>query len=66
MTCIDLQYEARGGGRGKVNRATDRTISSFREREGFAGLDMWSVLVVHSEQHVICRWMEGGARKGPR
>ena len=31
----------------------------LREREGFAGLGMWSVLVVQSEQHVIYRLMAG-------
>ena len=30
-----------------------RTLVSFREREGITGFDMWSVLVVQSEQHVI-------------
>ena len=35
----------------------------LREREGFAGLGMWSVLVVQSEQHVIYRLMAGGGRK---
>ena len=37
----------------------------LREREGFAGLGMWSVLVVQSEQHVIYRLMEGGDQGGP-
>ena len=32
----------------------------LREREGFTGLGMWSVLVVQSEQHVIYRLMAGG------
>ena len=36
---------------------------SFLEREVFPGLDMWSVLVVQSEQHVIYRLMAGGARE---
>ena len=27
----------------------------LREREGFIGLDMWSLLVVQSEQHVIIK-----------
>ena len=29
----------------------------------FAGLGMWSVLVVQSEQHVIYRLMAGGGRE---
>ena len=33
------------------------------EREGFAGLGMWSILVVQSEQHVIYRLMVGGGWK---
>ena len=33
-------------------------------RKGFAGLDMWSFLVVHAEQHVIYRLMEGGGGGG--
>ena len=37
----------------------------LREREGFAGLGMWSVLVVRSEQHVIYRLMAGGGQGGP-
>ena len=37
----------------------------LREREGFAGLGMWSVLVVQSEQHVIYRMMAGGGQGGP-
>ena len=36
----------------------------FWEREGFAGLGMWSVLVVQSEQHVIYRLMAGGEKGG--
>ena len=32
-------------------------------REGFAGLGMWSVLVVQSEQYVIYRLMAGGGRE---
>ena len=35
----------------------------LREREGFAGLSMWSVLVVQSEQHVIDRWQAAGRPK---
>ena len=35
----------------------------FREK-GFAGLGMWSVLVVQSEQHVIYRLMAGGGGGG--
>ena len=35
-------------------------------REGFAGLGMWSVLVVQSEQHVINRLMAGGGGGGGR
>ena len=30
-------------------------LTSFWEKEGFARLDMWNVLVVQSEQHVIYR-----------
>ena len=37
----------------------------FREREGFAGLGMWSFLVVQSEQHVIYRLMASGGQGGP-
>ena len=33
-----------------------------REREGFAGLGMWSVLVVQSEQHVVYSLMAGGPK----
>ena len=39
----------------------------LREREGFTGLDMWSVLVVQLEQPVISRLMAGegqGAQAG--
>ena len=36
----------------------------LREREGFAGLGMWSILVVQSEQHVIYRLMAGGGGGG--
>ena len=32
------------------------------ERKCFAGLGMWSVLVVQSEQHMINRWMAGGGQ----
>ena len=32
----------------------------LREREGFTGLGMWSVLVVQSEQHVLNRLMAVG------
>ena len=32
-------------------------------REGFAGLGIWSVLVVHSKQYVIYRLMAGGGRE---
>ena len=35
-------------------------------REGFAGSDMWGVLVVWSEQHMVCRLMAGGGQGGPR
>ena len=48
----DLQYQARRCGHGW-------------EREGFAGLGTWSVLVVQSEQHVIYRLMAGGGQRGP-
>ena len=36
----------------------------LREREGFAGLGMWSVLVVQSEQHVIYRLKAKGWGRG--
>ena len=36
----------------------------LREREGFAGLGMWSILVVQSEQHVIYRLMARGGQGG--
>ena len=35
----------------------------LREREGFAGLGMWSVLVVQSEQHLIYRLRADGGRE---
>ena len=38
----------------------------LREREGFTGLGMWSVLVVQSEQHVIYRLMEVGRGRAGR
>ena len=38
----------------------------LREREGFAGLGMWSALVVQSEQHVIYRLMAGGGREAKK
>ena len=38
-------------------------LELVRERDGFAGLGMWSVLVVQSEQHVINRLMAGGGRE---
>ena len=41
------------------------TSISFWETEGFAGLCMWSVLVVQLEQHVIYRLMAGGGQGGP-
>ena len=37
----------------------------LRERKGFAGLGMWRVRVVQSEQHMICRLMASGGRGGP-
>ena len=37
----------------------------LREREGFAGLGMWSVLVVQSGHHVIYRLMTGEGQGGP-
>ena len=37
----------------------------LREREGFAGLGMWSVRVVQSEQHMICRLTASGGQGGP-
>ena len=42
-----------------------RTTTSFWKRKDFAGLGMWSVLVVQSEQHVIYRLMAGGGQGGP-
>ena len=41
-----------------------RSLTSFWEGEGFAGLGMWSVLVVQSEQHVINRLMAGEGQGG--
>ena len=35
------------------------------EREGFAGLGMWRVRVVQSEQHMICRLTASGGQGGP-
>ena len=37
----------------------------LREREGFPGLGMWSVRVVQSEQHMICRLTARGGQGGP-
>ena len=37
----------------------------LREREGFACLGMWSVRVVQSEQHMICRLTASGGQGGP-
>ena len=37
----------------------------LREREDFAGLGMWSVRVVQSEQHMICRLTASGGQGGP-
>ena len=37
----------------------------LREREGFTGLGMWSVLVVQSEKHVIYRLMADVGQGGP-
>ena len=42
-----------------------RISTSFLEREGFAGLGMWRVWVVQSEQHMICRLMASGGQGGP-
>ena len=42
-----------------------RTSTSFWEREGLAGLGMWSVRVVQSEQHMICRLTASGGQGGP-
>ena len=42
-----------------------RTSTSFWEREGFAGLGMWRVRVVQSEQHMICRLTASGGQGGP-
>ena len=33
--------------------------------EGVAGLDIWSILVVQSEQHVIYSLMEGVGQRSP-
>ena len=55
----DLQYQAIGCCHSKLKRAPRPHF----EREGFATLGMWSVLVVQSEQHVIYRLMEGGGRE---
>ena len=37
----------------------------INEREGFAGLGMWLVRVVQSEQHMICRLTASGGQGGP-
>ena len=37
----------------------------LREKEGFAGLDMWNILMVQSEQHVIYRLNVSGGQGGP-
>ena len=37
----------------------------LREREGFDGLGIWSILEVQPEQHVIYRLMAGGGQGGP-
>ena len=37
----------------------------LREREGFAGLGIWSILAVQSEQHVIYRLRAGEGQGGP-
>ena len=37
----------------------------LREREGFTGLGMWSVCVVQSEQHMICRLTASERQGGP-
>ena len=42
-----------------------RTSTSFWEREGFAGLGMWRVRMVQSEQHMICRLTASGGQGGP-
>ena len=64
----DLQYQARGCGHGKDKRATGKARAGgpqpHYEREGFAGLGTWSVLVVQSELHVIYRLMGGGGGGG--
>ena len=62
----DLQYQAIGCGYSKVKRATGKLELEdlyliLRERR-LAGLDMWSVLVVQSELHVIYRLKQGGCR----
>ena len=46
----------------------DQSVSLFflsKEREGFTGLGMWSILVVQSEQHVIYRLKAGGGQECP-
>ena len=40
-------------------------LDSFCEREGFAGLGMWSVRVVQSEQHMTYRLKAGEGQGGP-
>ena len=35
------------------------------QRKGFAGLSVWSVLVVQSKHDVIYRLMAGGGQGGP-
>ena len=35
-------------------------LASFREKEGFADFDMWSVLMVQSEQNLIYKLVGGG------
>ena len=40
-----------------------RNSTQIWEREGFAGLGMWSVWVVQSEQHMICRLTASGGRE---
>ena len=38
----------------------------LREEEGFAGVDMWGILVGQSEQHLLLRLVEDMGLKGRR
>ena len=46
-------------------RKLPKHFLDLTNREGFAGLGMWSVRVVQSEQHMIYRLMAGGGQGGP-